>query len=217
MTQRDMIINSTGLVGHRPEDARLVADMSGRYFLKRWSNSNIKSAVYCRAQRISADTVTFVGLAGGDKGDHAHIAIEHFGRLSGRIQRAIGTVLMMKIEMPERDRLKLAAKIHYHQRKRVYGLGEPRRGARFKPANPNSMIVLESGMTVDCYVLDISVTGAAIASSCVPPVGTVLAIGRIVSKVVRHMDEGFAVQFVKPESAETLEARACCEDGITLL
>lgn len=217
MSHRDMLLNSTGLIGRRPEDARLISDIDGRYFLKSWAKGPTKSAVYCRAQRISADSVTFVGLAGGDRGEEAHVALEHFGRLKGKIQRAIGTVLMMKIDLPEAERAKLAAKIHYMQRKKVYGLGEARRGSRFRPANPNSQLVFESGDTTECYVLDLSVTGAAIAASYVPPIGTVMAVGRVVAKVVRHMDTGFAVQFHKQQSSDLVEGLVCTEEDVALL
>lgn len=217
MPQQDMLLNTTGLLSRRPEDARLIADINGRYFLKKWTGGNIKSAIYCRAQRITADSITFVGLAGGDRGDHAHVNIEHFGRLSGKIQRAIGTVLMMKIDLPDLERSKLAAKIQYFQRKKVYGLAEARRSARFKPVNPNSKMVFGDGTTVECYILDLSTTGAAVAASFIPEVGAVLAIGRVISRVVRHMDDGFAVQFVKPQSLETVEALIAHEEEVALL
>jgi len=64
---------------------------------------------------------------------------------------------------------------------------------------------LSDGRTETCLVLDLSGAGAAISADTIPPVGTVLAVGTIVSRVVRHFDEGFAVQFIERQRPETVE------------
>jgi hypothetical protein len=58
----------------------------------------------------------------------------------------------------------------------------------------------------NCLILDLSIAGAAISADTIPAVGSVLAVGKLVSRVVRHFDEGFAVQFVERQSRETVEA-----------
>jgi hypothetical protein len=54
-------------------------------------------------------------------------------------------------------------------------------------------------------VIDMSVTGAAVSSEFQPALGTPLAVGRTVGRVVRHFAEGFAVQFVEQQDIEQLE------------
>jgi hypothetical protein len=45
----------------------------------------------------------------------------------------------------------------------------------------------------------------------VPETGTVLAVGSVVGRVVRHFVGGFAVQFIERQSRETVEAMAMGE------
>jgi hypothetical protein len=50
-----------------------------------------------------------------------------------------------------------------------------------------------------------SVTGAAVSSELQPEIGTPLAVGRTVGRVVRHFSEGFAVRFIEQQQRERLE------------
>jgi len=54
--------------------------------------------------------------------------------------------------------------------------------------------------------LVLSVSGAAISAEIVPPIGTVLAVGKVVARVVRHFAGGFSVRFVEPQSRDRVEA-----------
>lgn len=51
-----------------------------------------------------------------------------------------------------------------------------------------------------CFVIDVSFGGVAVSAELQPPVGTPLAIGSCVGRVVRVFRTGFAVKFVgKPD------------------
>jgi hypothetical protein len=52
-----------------------------------------------------------------------------------------------------------------------------------------------------------SISGAAVSADISPAIGTPLAVGKIVGRVVRHFVGGFAVQFVELQDLETLEQR----------
>lgn len=70
--------------------------------------------------------------------------------------------------------------------------------------------MLPDGTSVSCLVIDMSVSGAAVSADIVPEIGMPLAIGRAVGRVVRRFGEGFAVQFVTMQSADTLEQTVIC-------
>jgi hypothetical protein len=59
---------------------------------------------------------------------------------------------------------------------------------------------------VPCFVVDISVSGAAVSADIVPRIGTVLAVGKVVGRVVRNIQGGFAVQFVEAQDRQEVEA-----------
>jgi PilZ domain len=74
---------------------------------------------------------------------------------------------------------------------------EHRRHARYEPAERISQIALPDGRIYACEVLDISVSGAAIKTDVVPGVGTHLMLGKMRGRVVRYIDQGIAVEFLK--------------------
>ena len=54
-------------------------------------------------------------------------------------------------------------------------------------------------------LIDISNSGATIATSERPAVGSPVVIGRVPSRVVRHIEEGFTVEFTRLQHPDTLE------------
>ena len=61
------------------------------------------------------------------------------------------------------------------------------------------------GSRLGCFVIDMSVTGAAVSADVQPAIGSPLAIGRSVGRVIRHFREGFAVKFIQPVDRDYLD------------
>ena len=56
--------------------------------------------------------------------------------------------------------------------------------------------VLPDGSEHRCRVIDLSLTGAAIAVDQRPAIGAEVVIGRIQGRVVRHLPQGIAIRFL---------------------
>ena len=67
------------------------------------------------------------------------------------------------------------------------------------PAQPRSTLTLADGAILECTIIDVSVTGAAVAAPLQPEIGTPLAIGACVGRVVRVFPDGFAVHFIEKQ------------------
>jgi hypothetical protein len=50
-----------------------------------------------------------------------------------------------------------------------------------------------------------SLSGAAIAAENRPPLESMIMLGKVQARVVRNLEEGFALEFVHEQMAETLE------------
>jgi hypothetical protein len=50
-----------------------------------------------------------------------------------------------------------------------------------------------------------SLSGAAIAAENRPPLHSMVLLGKVQSRVVRNLEEGFALEFVHEQMVETLE------------
>jgi hypothetical protein len=75
------------------------------------------------------------------------------------------------------------------------------------PRNPIAILTLEDGSKMTCRIIDMSLSGAAIAAETRPPLGSLVMLGRVQARVVRNLEEGFGIEFVHDQMAE-----ACVQD-----
>jgi hypothetical protein len=84
---------------------------------------------------------------------------------------------------------------------RADGAPDHRRHPRFEPKDKHSSITMPDGRSYSCEVLDISVSGAGIKTDVMPSLGTYLMVGKMKGRVVRYLENGFAIEFIKQVSA----------------
>jgi hypothetical protein len=73
------------------------------------------------------------------------------------------------------------------------------------PRDPRSAVVLGGGDVLPCLVIDMSASGIAVSADYEPALGEPLAVGRMIGRVVRRLEVGFAVQFIEPLGLEVVE------------
>jgi hypothetical protein len=56
-----------------------------------------------------------------------------------------------------------------------------------------------------CRIIDMSLSGAAIAAENRPPLRSLVMLGKVHARVVRNLEEGFALEFTHEQVAATLE------------
>jgi hypothetical protein len=111
----------------------------------------------------------------------------------------------MTIGATLRKRDKLAAQLTWLANRHILGLPEDRRHGRITPRNPAARLILPNGLNIACRVIDISESGAAIGTDQRPEIGTLITIGKTPGRVVRHLEEGFAIEFMRVQHPDFLE------------
>jgi hypothetical protein len=159
----------------------------------------------CRLQSISVSRVVAAAPVPGSPGEKITVNFEPFGTLRGVVERHIDDGFVMEIDADDEDRQKLANKIEWYKKRTFAGLTDKRQHRRFMPREPRSAVVLGNGDVLPCLVIDISASGAAVSADLDPQLGEPLAIGRVVGRVVRKLEVGFAVQFVAEQEPEVVE------------
>jgi hypothetical protein len=159
----------------------------------------------CRLQSISVSRVVAAAPVPGSPGEKITVNFEPFGTLRGVVERHIDDGFVMEIDADDEDRQKLANKIEWYKKRTFAGLTDKRQHRRFMPREPRSAVVLGNGDVLPCLVMDISASGAAVSADLDPQLGEPLAIGRVVGRVVRKLEVGFAVQFVAEQEPEVVE------------
>jgi hypothetical protein len=73
------------------------------------------------------------------------------------------------------------------------------------PSTPFVTVTLPDGRDYRARVIDMSLSGAALGVEVQPPIGSPVMLGRLRTQVVRHFEEGIAVEFATVQTAESIE------------
>ena len=189
-------------------DVRFIGAVAGRYALVDRKQGGIKKApVYaCRLCSVSTRVAVVVGPVVGKEGELVTAHFDAFGILRGRISRQLPSGFVLELTLNSDGRDKLGRKIVWH-RKRIYEQVEDRREhKRIQLRDPRTVITLGDGSQIPCFVIDVSQSGIALSAQTQPPIGTPLAVGKLVGRVVRYLEIGFAVKFLALQDLEVVEA-----------
>jgi hypothetical protein len=161
----------------------------------------------CQVKDISADGAVFVAATIPPAGQAIVAYIEELGRVEAMSGEAItgGFAVLFSATGARRDRL--VSKIDW-MKKREIGGSENRRHPRYEPREKASQITLPDGRVYPVEVIDISVSGAAFKSDIMPGVGTLMLLGRMKGKVVRYLETGVAIEFVKQIDKTSIQTHA---------
>lgn len=175
--------------GDRRQFQRVKVNLLGRFMLED------RREYPCQTLNMSPGSASFVAPVIGRVGERVVVYVDHIGRIEGEIVRTFEFGFAITINAPARKRDKLAAKLTWLANRHELNLPEDRRHDRIVPENPIATITLPDERTLRCRIIDLSLSGAALASDTKPPIGSPLSIGGLRATVVRHFDEGFAVEF----------------------
>jgi len=196
----------------RRHDVRIIVNIAARFSLSERRDARGERRVFAgRAVNLSTRAIAFASPVDGKVGERVTAHIDHLGKFEGSVIRTLERGFVMSISVDDDERDKLAAKIEWVENHKNHDVTDKRAHRRIVPANPYSRLILADGSTETCLVLDVSISGAAVSANTVPKIGTVLAIGTVVGRVVRHFDGGFAVQFIQRQDREIVEATVICD------
>ena len=74
------------------------------------------------------------------------------------------------------------------------------------PRNPMNTLQLPDGRRYPCRIIDLSLSGAAVEIEVKPAIGAQVMLGTMRGQVVRHFEDGIAIEFAVIQLQETLEA-----------
>lgn len=177
---------------------RVKVDLLGRFML------SDRREYPCQIVNMSPGDAALITPVSGKVGERIIAYVDHIGRVEGEVERQITGGLAMKINATSRKRDKLAAQLTWLANRHELNLPEDRRHDRTPPKNPFSHIKLPDGREYRCKVIDISLSGAAVALNVKPAIGAPVTLGVMKGRVVRHFEDGIAVEFANVQSAQAI-------------
>ena len=189
------------LAQERRRHQRVKINLLGRYML------TDRREFPCQVINMSPGGMALIAPVIGHPGERVIAYVDHLGRLEGKLTRLIDNGFAMSISATPRKRDKLAAQLTWLANRQILNLPEDRRHGRFAPKNPTARLILPSGNNITCRIIDLSASGAAISISpdLCPAVGAIVTIGKTQGRVVRHIEDGFAVEFTRLQHPDSVE------------
>ncbi|MEO8685749.1 MAG: PilZ domain-containing protein [Devosia sp.] len=158
----------------------------------------------CQVLEMSPGEAMMIAPVSGIVGEKVIAYVDHIGRIEGVIIALVDGGFLMEVAASPRKRDKMAAQLTWLANKDVLNLPEDRRHERVVPDNRHSTVVLDDGRRYNCKIIDISLSGAAIELDVRPAMGTPVTLGRMRARVVRHFQNGVAVEFASAQEMLTV-------------
>jgi PilZ domain-containing protein len=189
----------------RRRHQRVRVNLLGRYMLAD------RTEYPCQVVNMSPGGMALIAPVCGNVGDRVIAYVDHLGRLEGKIARMLQNGFAMTISATPRKRDKLAAQLTWLANRSILNLPEDRRHGRFVPKVVAARLVLPNGTNVGIRIIDLSLSGAGIATPHRPEVGSLVTLGNIPGRVVRHLEEGFAMEFTRLQHPDSIEENATAQ------
>lgn len=135
-------------------------------------------------------------------GERVVAYLENLGRLEGIVARLFDGGFAVEIKASAQKRERIANLLTWYTNRDLGG--EERQHERFEPRIAAQKLIMPNSDVYDCRVIDVSLSGASVATRVKPPLETVVVLGRLRGRVVRHHDQGFAIQFAELQDPDSL-------------
>ena len=122
--------------------------------------------------------------------------LEHFGRMECVAKEATPGGFRVEFALAGNRRERFLTRQRWMTNKQAGQVEDERQYNRRQLTGTMSRIKLDDGRQYACEITDVSLTGAAVAVGVLPAIGSRVYLGKMLGKVVRHLDSGFAMQFL---------------------
>jgi hypothetical protein len=151
-------------------------NVTGSYSLHRWYDCEGRLRQFaCRTKRVSPFRMIVDVPVVGKIGERVTSYFQDFGEFQCTISATLKSGFLMELDMTRARRAWMSEKL-----------------------------TLADGSIHSCFIIDVSTAGVAISCEYDPPLGTPLAVGACVGRVIRKFDNGFAVKFAEKQERDDL-------------
>jgi PilZ domain len=189
-------------VADRRRHRRIAVELLGRFMREN------KQEHPCKLIDISAGGAAIkpVSPVALNIGERVVAFFDHIGGIQGTIVREFDNGFACKLVATQHKREKLAATLTWLANRAELDGAEERRHERIAPQKRRQQLHLAEGITIECQVLDISISGASIGTPARPDIGTEVVLGelKLRARVMRHHAQGFGVQFIDTQNQAAL-------------
>ena len=191
-------MNRPKIVPERRRHRRVPVSVFGRFMRED------KQEYPCQVVNMSAGGMAVIAPVACAAGERVVAYLDNLGRIEGIVVRPFEGGFAVRILASLYKRERIANLLTWLINQKSLGLGEERKHDRIVPRINASKLILPNGDVHNCRVIDVSLSGASVACTIKPEMGTMVILGRMRGRVVRHHEQGMAVQFVELQDPDSL-------------
>jgi hypothetical protein len=184
----------------RRRHQRVSVQLLGRYMLE------TRREYPCQSVNISPGGMALLAPVPGNLGERVIVYLDQVGRVEGQVVRHFQNGFAIAFSATIRKRDKLAAQLTWLANREILGLPEDRRHDRLQPRITRTVITLDDGQQVVARLIDVSTSGAGIATDLKLVMGQRIVVGKLPGKVVRVFEGGVAVEFGRILTAAEIDS-----------
>lgn len=198
-TRRDQGL-SARLISDKRRHKRVHVSLLGRFM------RSDRSEYPCKLYDISIGGAAMLTPVTVEPGEKIVAYYDQIGRLEGSVTRVFEGGFAMDVQASPHKREKLCATLTWLVNRADVPEAEIRREGhdRVIPRQETSDLKLEQGIIAPCAILDVSISGASLRTEARPELGQTVTLGKLRARVVRHHDNGIAVEFVDIQNPQAL-------------
>jgi PilZ domain len=184
------------IVPDRRRFRRVLVSLNGRFM------SEDKREYPCEVLNMSPGGMALRAPVSPRTGERVVAYLDSLGRLEGTVARVFEGGFAVELKASPQKRERIANLLTWLTNQDLSG--EERQHERYEPRIAAQKLILPNSDVHDCRVIDVSLSGASVATRVKPPLETVVVLGRLRGRVVRHHDQGFAIQFAELQDPDSL-------------
>ena len=186
------------IVSDRRRHRRVPVTVFGRFMRED------KQEYPCQVVNMSAGGMAMLAPVTCAAGERIVAYLDNLGRIEGVVVRQFEGGFAVRILASLYKRERIANLLTWLSNQNSLGLSEERKHERVVPRINASKLILPDGTVHNCRVIDVSLSGASVACAVKPEVGSMVILGRMRGRVVRHHDQGLALQFAELQDPDSL-------------
>ena len=161
----------------------------------------------CQVSELTVNGAVFTAKMVPEKDSQIVAYIDEIGRVEGLSGEPVPGGFRVVFSHTGQRKERFASRLSGRSSKNTTAGTDLRRSARYTPAEGQSHITLPDGRVYPCEILDISLSGAAVKVDVMPSLGTHLMLGKMRGRIVRYVESGIAIEFLKPLNTTQLSAQ----------
>ncbi len=158
----------------------------------------------CKLNDISVGGASLFSPVSVVMGERVIAYIDQIGRVEGNVKRVFEDGFAIDIQATRYRREKMAAQLTWLLNRQSLKIADERRHGRLVPKNEITELKLADGITIQCRLLDVSLSGASVETTARPELGHEVMLGKLKARVSRYHDNGIGVEFMDIQNPSAL-------------